>query len=490
MTLLRSKKQRLLCCLLAVWLLAAAAPVWAADKDQNDSEEYQYFYTDGGAVVKKPVNQTAPKDYSTDSSSRTAKPNSTSSDSIMITRQNLEQGKVDLANLDMRESANNKSVYVEKAAMEYAAEHNMQLGMITNYVTVRLPASAIVNSDYWTRAGYSSRSFHFFMDVDDVHGLDLDREYRTSEQIRLSAWPVSHEGVELEMYIRGSNNNITPIEKLDGDVITLIYNYGTNYRSTNSRYPQQTMALLWCDTERKLQSMYTTNQLLSTRTDVDAQTVEVRTSYAFGTYLLVSQSNADNRKTLLAGATEPGRVNTAGVPAWAAADVGGLQAVSVLPEDLSGVKFNQPISRAELAAYLVNVLALPYDGKELANPFKDVAAGQPYYEEILLAYQAGLLSGQTADSFAPDAFITRQEIACLFTQAMAHAGHAYSVDGAKLAAMPDAGRVAAWARESAAACVNCGLIAGSDGGRFAPEQTTGWTEAVVMLNRLYNLLHN
>lgn len=487
MTLFRKKMLRLLCCLVAVGWLACAAPVWAAD---NNNEEYQYFLTDGGALIKKPVNANAPKDHSTDSSSKTAKPNSTSSDSIMITRQNLEQGKVDLANLDMRESASAKSVYVEKAAMEYAAEHNMQIGMVTNYVTLRLPVAAIVNSDYWTRAGYSSRSFHFFMNVDDVHALDLDREYRTSERIRLNAWPVSREGVELEMYIRGSNNNITTIDKLDGDVITLIYNYGTNYRSVNSRYPQQTLALLWCDTERKLKSMYTTNELLPTHTDVDAQTVEARTPYAFGTYLLVSQSNVDNRKTQLANAAEPGRVNTAGVPAWAAADVGGLQAVSALPEDLSGVKFDQPISRAELAAYLTNVLALPYDGGELANPFKDLPAGHPYYEEILLAYQAGLLSGQTADSFAPDASITRQEMACLFTRALAWAEYGYSADLGKLAAMPDVGLVAAWAKESAAVCVNCGLIAGTDGGRFAPEQTTSWVETAVMLNRLYTLLHN
>jgi len=463
----------------------AAGSAWAADAEDG----YIYYTTDSGTVVKKPIINDAAKDHSTDSSVATAKPNSTDSDSIMITRQNLEQGKVDLANLDMRESASAKSVYVEKAAMEYAAEHNMQIGMVTNYVTVRLPAAAIVNSDYWTRAGYSSRSFHFFMNVDDASGLDLNREYRTSEQIRLGAWPVSQQSVELEMYIRGSNNNITYINKLDGDVISLTYNYINNYRTVNSRYPQQTLALLWCDTDRRLQSTYTANDLLKTRTDTEAQTVEVRSPYAFGSYLLVSEQNADNRKTQLAGAADPSRVNTNGVPAWAAADVGALQAVSVLPENLTGFKFEQPISRAEFAAYLVNALALPYDGGSLSNPFKDVPAGHTYYEEILLAYQAGLISGQTADSFAPDASLTRQEMACLFTRAMAHAGYAYSVDTGKLAAMPDANRVAAWAKESAAACLNTGLIAGTDGGRFAPEQPTSWVEAVVMLNRLYNLLH-
>lgn len=466
--------------------LAAAEVVWAAEKTDDD---YVYMITDSGTVVKRPVNGNQPKDHSTDSGSSTARPNSTSSDSMMITRLQLEQGKVDLANLDMRQSASAKSVYIEKGAMEYAAEQNMQIGMVTNYVTVRLPAAAIVNSDYWRRAAQASRSFHFFMNIDDVHGLDLNREYRTSEQIRLSAWPISQQSVELEMYLRGSDNNYIYLEKLDDDVITIIYNYITNYRNVNSRYPQQTLALLWCDTERKINSTYTTNQLLPTHTNVDAQTAEVRSPYAHGCYLLVSQSNADNRKTQLADMAQPGRVNTTGVPAWAAADVGALQSVSVLPEDLSGVKFNQPISRAEFAAYLVNVLSLRYDGKELSNPFNDVPAGHTYYEEILLAHKAGLLSGQTANSFAPNAAISRQEMACLFTRALNLTQYEYSVDTSKLAAMPDAGKVAGWARESVAACLNTGLIAGTDGGRFAPAQTTSWTEAVVMLNRLYKLLH-
>lgn len=471
--------------LVIVGQLVAAEKTWAAETD----DDYIYMVTDSGTVVKRPVSGTPSKDHSTDSGSSTAKPNSTSSDSIMITRLQLEQGKVDLANLNMRESASAKSVYIEKSAMEYAAEQNMQIGMVTNYVTVRVPAAAIVNSDYWRRAAQSSRSFHFFFELDDVHGLDLNREYRTSEQIRLSAWPVSQQSVELEMYLRGSNNSYIYIEKLDDDVISIVYNYLTNYRTVNSRYPQQTLALLWCDTERRINSTYTANQLLASRTNLDTQTVEVRSPYAHGCYLLVSQSNADNRKTQLADMAEQGRVNTAGVPAWAAADVGALQAVSVVPEDLSGVKFNQPITRAEFAAYLVNVLSLHYDGKELSNPFKDVQAGHTYYEEILLAHKAGLLSGQTKNTFAPDAAITRQEMACMFTRVLNVVQHEYSTDNSKLAAMPDAGRVSSWARESVAVSLNTGLIAGTDGGRFAPAQTTTWTEAVVMLNRLYKLLH-
>lgn len=484
---LRTARRRWLVIVAALALLAWPAGVLAADTKTEDG--YQYFVTDSGTVIKRPVEGTKPKDHTTDSGTSTARPNSTSLDSLMITRLMLEQGKVDLANLDMTQSASSKSVFVEKAAMEYAAQQNMEIGMVTNYVTVRLPAASIVNSDYWKKAAASSRSFHFFFRVDDVKGIDLSREYRTSEQVRLGAWPVSQKTVELEMYLRGSDNTHTYIETLDSPDITIVYNYINNYRTVNSRYPQQTLAFVWCDTERKLKSMYTTNELLPTHTDIENQTMEIRTPYAFGCYLMVSQTNADNRKTQLANAAKPGQVNTSGVPAWAAADVGALQSVSVVLEDLSGKRFNEPISRGELAAYLANVLGLYNDGTALSNPFRDVAESSPYYEEILLAARAGLLSGRTADSFEPNAALTREELACLFTRALEKAGQSFSTDRSRLAAMRDADQVSAWAKDSAAACLNTGLIAGTDGNRFAPQQKTTWAEAVVMLNRLYNIVH-
>ncbi len=482
-------RRRLLVIVAALMAVLLAWPAGALAAENDTEDGYEYFITDSGTVIKRPVSGTKPKDHTTDSGTSTAKPNSTAKDSLTVTKLMLEQGKVDLANLDMTQSASSKSVFVEKAAMEYAAQQNMEIGMVTNYVTVRLPAASIVNSDYWKRAATSSRSFHFFFRVDDVKGLDLSREYRTSEQVRLRAWPVSQKAVELEMYLRGSDNTHTYIETLDNADITIVYNYINNYRTVNSRYPQQTLALLWCDTERKLKSMYTTNELLPTHTDTENQTMEIRTPYAFGCYLMVSETNADNRKTVLAGVAKPGQVNTTGVPAWAAADVGALQSVSVLPEDLSGKKFNEPISRGELAAYLTNVLGLGDDGKALSNPFNDVTESNPYYEEILLAAREGLLSGRTADSFAPNAAITREELACLFTRAMSKAGHSYSTDRSKLAAMRDADQVSAWAKDSAAACLNTGLIGGTDGNRFAPQQNTTWAEAAVMLNRLYNIVH-
>ena len=72
---------------------------------------------------------------------------------------------------------------------------------------------------------------------------------------------------------------------------------------------------------------------------------------------------------------------------------------------------------------------------------------------------------------------------------MSKAGHSYSTDRSKLAAMRDADQVSAWAKDSAAACLNTGLIGGTDGNRFAPQQNTTWAEAAVMLNRLYNIVH-
>lgn len=163
-----------------------------------------------------------------------------------------------------------------------------------------------------------------------------------------------------------------------------------------------------------------------------------------------------------------------------------MQRARVVPSDLTGKDFAAPISRAEFAAYIVRTLNVT--ASTAKNPFTDVAAGNEYYAEILTAANAGLVAGRTANSFAPDASVTRQEMAVLFQRALNHQKMTYSVDSTKLDAMPDAADVADWAGNGAAACVNTGLIAGKDGGKFAPLATTSWAEAVVMLNRLHNMI--
>lgn len=490
----------------------AVQPAWAADSEGS----YYYVTTDSGEKIKKPVNSAEQKkdeskqEYITlvtdsgreikrlvDSTSKSTATKNYLGDEVIVSQRQIETGKIDLENMLMKGSSNEKLILIERSALEYAAQNDMTIGIVTNYMKLSVPAKAIKNCAEFTSAANSSSSFNFIIEINDAKGLNNSRDLPAADQGRLGVRPISAEGFGLNLYFRGSNNTYTYIDDLDTD-IHLEYNYLTNYRGVNRPAPEQTLAFVWVDCDRRVQSTKTLNALLPSRIDTENTTLECYSPYACGAYTLVTQTNADNRKTTLKGAAGntdtaaglTGAVNTKSVPAWAADSVAVLQAASVVPSDLSGVAYSAPITRGEFAAYLVRTLRLSTGGTALTakNPFTDVKESNPYYMEILTAANSGLVAGKTANTFAPDASITRQEMAVLFNRAMQQAKVDFSVEESKLAAMSDAAKVADWAKGSVAACLNGGLIAGKEGNRFAPTETTTWCEAVVMLARLYNVV--
>lgn len=500
----------------ATCLLASAGIALAAD-DSGDGS-YYYVTTDSGVVVKKQVNNNTStgkndsnQDYitlTTDTGQVIKRPvssvsNSASTknylgDNVLVSRTMLEKNKIDLANMNMRGSSSEKMVLIEKAALEYAAQKNMTIGIDTNFTRVEFSAKAFVDSTEFTAAGNSSSGFNLIIELDDVKGLNNSRDLPSADQAKLGAKPVSAEGVGLNIYFRGSNNTYTYINELAAPV-RLQYYYLTNYRGVNRPAPEQTLALAWVDCDRRVQSYKTVNALLASRVDTENQIVEVYSPYACGAYVLVTEANVDNRKTVLEGGQSEtaaglaggvGAVNTKTVPAWAADSVAVLQTGGVVPSDLTGVAYTLPITRGEFAAYLVRTLKLSTSGTALTgkNAFVDVKENNPYYTEILTAAANGLVAGKSADTFEPNAGITRQEMAVLFNRALQQAKVDFSIEESKLAAMSDADKVADWAKGGVAACLNGGLIAGKEGNRFAPQDTTTWTEAVVMLARLYNVV--
>lgn len=413
-------------------------------------------------------------------------------DSISVNKTQLQTNKINISNIKMTGSKSKKFVLIEQGAIEYAAEQGENVGITTNYVSISFPASAIVNSAEWKKAANSSPNFNFVIEMDDSAGMNLTLAFPTNSQSSLGATAVSSTGFSVEFYLRGGNNSYTYINTLSTDM-QIVYNYSVEYRASNKKAAEKSLALVWADTDKKLNSTKITNVLLDSKVTLADTTVEVRSPYTTGTYILASKTNADNTTTVLGGTTTSnnnqnltGQVNTSGVASWAASDVASMQAASVVPSDLSGKNLTAPISRAEFAAYIVRLLNVSTAGT--TNPFSDVSSSNTYYSEILAAANAGLVAGRTSTTFAPDANITRQEIAVLFTRALNYTNAQGSADTTKLSAMSDASQIADWAKGSAAVCVNASLIAGKDGNRFAPLENTSWTEAVVILNRLKNVI--
>lgn len=82
---------------------------------------------------------------------------------------------------------------------------------------------------------------------------------------------------------------------------------------------------------------------------------------------------------------------------------------SAIPESWGG-KTDGNITRGELIYILVTTFDSPSHSKKLFN-FSDVRSEHIYYEEITKAAMAGKISGRAGDSFFPDEYITRAQMA-------------------------------------------------------------------------------
>ena len=149
----------------------------------------------------------------------------------------------------------------------------------------------------------------------------------------------------------------------------------------------------------------------------------------------------------------------------------------------SAAKFEpaRAITRAEFTALLAQALKLAGAG---GNAFADVDADAWYAGPIAAAYEAGIVSGKSANRFDPAGLVTREEMAVMLVKAYK------AKTGKKLAAntkgtFSDAGRISSWAADYVNAAARLGLMKGRAAGRFVPEAAATRAEAA---QAIYNVL--
>lgn len=119
------------------------------------------------------------------------------------------------------------------------------------------------------------------------------------------------------------------------------------------------------------------------------------------------------------------------------------------------------VTRGQVAAILHRMEGEP----SASSPdFSDVDYGQYYGNAIRWARAVGVISGYGENNFAPDAPVTREELAAMLANYAKYKGLDVSSDMAKAEAMPDWQDVDGWARESMAWTIDTGIISGSSEG--------------------------
>lgn len=143
---------------------------------------------------------------------------------------------------------------------------------------------------------------------------------------------------------------------------------------------------------------------------------------------------------------------------------------------------NGCVSRAMLVTILYRCEGAP-DVSGLTNPFVDVLDGQWYAEAVTWAFDNGIVNGVSPSSFAPNRYITREQIAAILYRYAQFKGEDVSVSNPEaLAAFPDCDIISAYAVDAVTWTVERGIIKGIYG-TLSSEALAVRAEIAAMLMR-------
>lgn len=142
------------------------------------------------------------------------------------------------------------------------------------------------------------------------------------------------------------------------------------------------------------------------------------------------------------------------------------------------------LTRAMFVTVLGRIVGV--DGKEYTQAaFADVDPASWYGPYVAWAAKYGVTNGMGDGSFAPDANVTRQQIATFLCRFLKLAGK--EVESAALSYV-DADKIADYAREGVAVCLAMGLMQGDTLNQFRPEDHASRAEAATICARLHKYL--
>ena len=119
------------------------------------------------------------------------------------------------------------------------------------------------------------------------------------------------------------------------------------------------------------------------------------------------------------------------------------------------------------------------------NYFRDVPANTWYTRSVNWAFSAGFVNGVGNDLFDPDKEITRQDLCCVIARYLRSVG---VTAGMTSAAFADDGQISGYAKENVYFCASLGIVNGVGNNTFAPRNNATRAELATILVRTSNLV--
>lgn len=124
-----------------------------------------------------------------------------------------------------------------------------------------------------------------------------------------------------------------------------------------------------------------------------------------------------------------------------------------------------------------------------AEVFEDVAVDDWYGQAVAWAANEGIASGTSAETFSPNAAVTREQLAALFCNFAAHQGMDTTARS-DLSSFDDAETVSDWAQDAVSWAHAEGLLAGTSATTLSPQGEATRAQLAAMLVRFSDYLEN
>ena len=149
-----------------------------------------------------------------------------------------------------------------------------------------------------------------------------------------------------------------------------------------------------------------------------------------------------------------------------------------------GFEPNVSMNRAMMATVLFRISGetAPAGG----TAFGDVKASDWFAQAVAWASDAGIVNGR-GTGFAPDAPVTREEIATMLYRFMQHMGLEVGA-GTPLTGFPDGAQTSPWAQDAMQWAVSAGLFQGDETGALNPGGEATRAEVATLVERLVKLI--
>lgn len=189
--------------------------------------------------------------------------------------------------------------------------------------------------------------------------------------------------------------------------------------------------------------------------------------------------------------TETGATNFKDIQGhWAQANIEKMTKLSMV-SGMSADTFapEASVTRSQMVALISRLLDLKETAGQGEMPFTDIKKADWDYYVVQTAYEEKLVSGTSATTFAPNKPVTREQMMAMVINGLEYKKVNLAVDEHKdLKIYTDYNKISNWALDSVQQGVDLNLIAGKTKTTLDAKGTATRAEAVTILERVYNLL--